>query len=74
MTASELGKVAGTRWANARLKKNERVGRLTVANTAGAYHLKALDRGLFIQDVVPYCQAFIDAAFAVLDPAGLVTL
>ncbi len=76
MSAAELGKAAGARWAAKRLKMKAPVGRIAVAQLAGDSHLFAWDNGKAdgAVDVVPYCQAFIAAAFAVLDPAGLVTL
>lgn len=74
--AAELGKVAGERWAARRLKLKARTGRIAVAQVAGVSHMTAWDDGKVTgaTSAAPYCQAFITAAFAALDPAGLVTL
>lgn len=76
MSAAELGKAAGERWARARVRLNAKIGRITITQVAGSSHMRAFDNGKcgLANDVVPYCQAFIDAAFAVLGPAGFVTL
>lgn len=75
LTAAQLGTAAGERWAKKRIKMNAPVGRLGVASASGSSHLVAWDRGdVGPGDVVAYCQAFIDAVFATLEPKGLVTL
>lgn len=73
--AAELGRVAGERFATARAKMNARIGRIALAQCAGRSHQIAWDAGkVQAADVVRYCEAFLAAAFALLEPKGLVTL
>lgn len=74
--AAELGKGAGQRFAAKRLKMQAPMRRLDIAQCAGRSHMSAWDHGKVkgAADVGSYCQAFIDAVFAVLEPAKLVTL
>lgn len=74
--AADLGKAAGEKFAKGRIRMHAPVPRLAIAQTAGRSHMSAWDHGTVkgAADVLPYCEAFIEVVFALLEPAQLVTL
>lgn len=72
--AQERGRLAGERWAAGKLiREASSVSLLHMAQASGLAHLRELERGnCTVGEVLEYCQAFQNAAAAVLESRGQV--